>query len=231
MPRPIKKKSRKKEHETEVEIKDVLGNIRDTLKRKQKTLLAYSAIALSAAIAIAVILFSQYTAEQKARQIENRAYAIYHNLDQKKPLPRQEQYQQALELFQQSYSKKKSPRVLLYIANSYFELEKYEDALKTLNDFLKRHAKATDLLPIAYQKIAIIQLMKGDKEAALKTLNTLYAAGGIFQDYALIETARILEKEGKKDEAAAKYKELSEKFPASPFAEEAKAKLTEKKES
>jgi TolA-binding protein len=50
------------------------------------------------------------------------------------------------------------------------------------------------------------------------------------QDYALIEEGRILEKDGKKEAAAAKYKELAEKFPGSPFLEEAKAKLGEKKE-
>ena len=78
--------------------------------------------------------------------------------------------------------------------------------------------------------MAAIQLIKGDKEAALKTLDTLYKSGTILQDYALVEAGRILEKDGKKEEAAAKYKELTEKFPGSPFVEEAKTKLGEKKE-
>jgi predicted negative regulator of RcsB-dependent stress response len=230
MPRAIKKKARKKDIETEVGIKDVLSDIKGTLKKKQKTVLVYGLIGLSAVLVLAVILFYQYTADQKSRQLENSAYNTYYNLYQKKSMSKQEQYQQALDLFQQAYSRQKSPRVLLYIARSYFELEKYDDAMKTLNTFTKKHANAKDLLPVAYQEIAAIQLIKGDKEAALKTLDTLYKSGTIFQDYALIEAGRILEKDGKKAEATAKYKELAEKFPGSPFVEEAKAKLGEKKE-
>ena len=229
MPRAIKRKA-KKDAGSEVEIQDVLEDIKGKLQKKQKTLLIYGLIGLSAVLVLAVILFSQYSADKKSRQLENSAYNIYYNLSPTKIMSKQEQYQQALDLFQQAYSKQKSPRVLLYIASSYFELEKYDDALKTLDTFTKKHANAKDLLPVAYQKMAAIQLIKGDREAALKTLDTLYKSGAIFQDYALIEAGRILEKEGKTAEATAKFKELTEKFPGSPFIEEAKAKLGEKKE-
>lgn len=230
MPRPIKKKTSKRDNETEVEIKDVLEDLTEKLKNKQKTVLVYGLIGLSAALVLAVILFYQYTADQKSRQIENSAYNVYHNISRNMNISKQQQYGQALELFQQAYSKQKSPRVLLYIASCYFELEQYDDALKTLNTFTKKHANAKDLLPIAYQKIAATQLITGDKEAALKTLDNLYKSGTILRDYALIESGRILEKDGKTAEANAKYKELAEKFPASPFLEEVKAKLGEKKE-
>jgi len=229
MPRAIKRKA-KKDAGSEVEIQDVLEDIKGKLQKKQKTLLIYGLIGLSAVLVLAVILFSQYSADKKSRQLENSAYNTYYNLSPTKSMSKQEQYQQALDLFQQAYSKQKSPRVLLYIASSYFELEKYDDALKTLDTFTKKHANAKDLLPVAYQKMAAIQLIKGDREAALKTLDTLYKSGAIFQDYALIEAGRILEKEGKTAEATAKFKELTEKFPGSPFIEEAKAKLGEKKE-
>ena len=229
MPRAIKKKASKKDS-PEVEITSVLENMKDNLKKKQKMVLTYSLIAASAVLVLAVIIYYQHTADQQSREIESRAYNVYYNLYQKKSMAKQEQYQQALDLFQQAYNKQKSPRVLLYIASSYFELEKYDDALKTLNTFTKKHANAKDMLPIVYQKIAAIQLIKGDKDAALKTLDTIYKSGGIYQDYALIESGRILEKDGKKEEAAAKYKELTLKFPGSPFVEEAKTKLGEKTE-
>ncbi len=229
MPRAIKKKASKKDS-PEIEMTNVLENMKDTLKKKQKTIFTYSLIAMSAVLVLAVIIYYQYTADQKSREIESRAYNAYYNLYQKKSMSKQEQYQQALDLFQQAYSKQKSPRVLLYVASSYFELEKYDDALKTLNTFTKKHANAKDMLPIVYQKIAAIQLIKGDKEAALKTLDSIYKSGGIYQDYALIESGRIFEKDGKKEEATAKYRELTLKFPGSPYAEEAKTKLGENKE-
>jgi len=230
MPRAIKKKASKKNIQTETEIRDALGNIKDTLKKRQKTVLIYSLIGLSAVLVFAVILFYQYTEGQKSRQLETSAYNTYYNLGQQKNMSKEEQYQKALDLFKQAYSKRKSPRVLLFIASSYVELGKYDDALKTLTDFTKKYSNARSLLPLAYKEMAAVQLLKGDKEAALKTLDTLYKSGTILQDYALVEAGRILEKDGKKEEAAAKYKELTEKFPGSPFLEEAKTKLGEKKE-
>lgn len=230
MPRPIKKKVRKKDIGSEVEIQDTLHDFREKLREKKKTVFVYSVIAISAVLVFAVIFFYQYTAEQTSRRIETSAYNAYYNLYQQKNMTNQERYQLALDLFQQAYGKRKSPRVLLYIANSYYELGNYDDAMKTLNDFTKKYKTAKDLLPIAYQKIAAIQLIKSDKKAALETLDALYKSGPLFQDYALIEAGRILENDGKVPEATAKYKELTEKFPGSPFAEEAKAKLGEKKE-
>jgi predicted negative regulator of RcsB-dependent stress response len=228
MPRAIKKKGKQKDTDTENEIKDVLEDVRESLKKRQKTILIFVMIGLSAVFALSVILYSQYSAGQKARQLENRAYSILYNLSPQKKTPKQEQYRQALDLFQQSYSTKKSPRVLLYIANSQFELGEHDDAIQTLNTFVRKHSNARELLPIAYRKIAAIQIVKEKNEEALDTLDNLYKTGPIFRDYALLETAKIMEKDGRKTEAEAKYKELIDNFPGSPFVEEAKARAGEK---
>jgi predicted negative regulator of RcsB-dependent stress response len=183
-------------------------------------------------VAVAVgLLFYKYTSDEKARQLEYEAYKIYHNEYQKTPLAKQEQFRKASDLFNQAYSKNKSPRLLLYIAGCYSEAEKYQDALKTLDIFFKNHSSEKNLLPLGYKQAASLHLKMGNKAEALKTLDSLYKLqGDIFKDLALIETARILEDDGKKDEATAKYKELTEKFKDSPFFEEAKVKLGEKKE-
>ena len=71
---------------------------------------------------------------------------------------------------------------------------------------------------------------KGNTKEAMEVLEKLYnLKGDIYKDFALIEYARLLEKEGKTEEAKKKYKELSERFPNSPFIDEAKAKLSEEK--
>lgn len=232
MPKAIKKKIKKKPSSSEIGVKDRLSEIKNTLKKRQKTVFAYSAISLTLVLLIAGFFSYQYYAKSKSRQLEYEAYKIYLNMYQKKTLSKQEQFQQALDLFKQAYTKKESPKLLLYIGNCYYELDKYDDALNTLNDFTKKYADQKDLMPLAYQKMAMIYIKKGNKDEALKTLDTLYKySGNIFKDFALIETGRILEKEGKKEDAMAKYKELTEKFPESPFSEEAKSKLGIKKES
>ena len=230
MPRAIKKKNRKKAAGAETEVVDKLTDIRDRLKTKQKTVLTYGIIFAVVVVAAAGIFIYLYSEGQKSRQLAYEAYKAYYNEFQRQPSAGQEHFQKALDLFKQAYQKKKSARVLFYIGASYSELGKYDDALKNLNELIRDHPSDKDILPLAYQKIADIQIRKGDKDGALKTLNTLYiSAGSIYKDLALVESARILESEGKKEEALAKYKELVEKFKESPYLAEAEAKIGEKK--
>jgi predicted negative regulator of RcsB-dependent stress response len=231
MPRAIKKKIKKKTVETETEVKDRLSEIKTSLKNRQKTVVTYSVILLIIVAGITAFFLYRYSSNEKSRQLEYSAYKYYYNLYQQKPLSKQEQFQQAVDLFKKAYDKRNSPNLLFYIANSYYELEKYDEALKTLNDFTKKYSGEKDLMPLVYQKTANIYVKTGKTEEAIKTLDALYKSeGSIYKDLALIESGRILEKSGKKTEAEAKFRELIEKFPASPFFSEAKTKTGEKKE-
>lgn len=230
MPKAIKKKVSKKALDTETEIQDRIQDIKKVFEKKQKTLAAYGLITLSAVIVIGGIALYRFNANDKARQLEYEAYKTYYNLYQKTPLPMQERAQKALDLYQQAYAKRKSPRLLLAIADAYAELGRDDEALKTLEDFNKRFAREEALVPLALQKMADIQLRKGNTAEALKTLDRIAAApGDLLKDVVLLQKARLLEQEGKKDEATALYKKLTEKYPSSPYSEEAKNKIGEKK--
>ncbi|MBA4371694.1 MAG: hypothetical protein C0402_02400 [Thermodesulfovibrio sp.] len=233
MPKAIKRRIKTKEVTAEHEVQDRISDIRELMQQKQKAVITYGGGAALVIIALVGFIFYWYSNEDKARRLEYEAYKVYHHEFQKTPLPRKEQLEKSAALFQQAYSRHKSPRILLYLANCYYEEGKDAEAVTTLNLFLKNHASEKSLLPIAYRQLAGIQAKMGNKPEALKTLDSLYKTeGDIFKDLALIESARILESDGKKDEATAKYKELTEKYKTSPFADEAKAKLglTEKKE-
>lgn len=230
MPRAIKKKIKKKNVGVETEVRDRLSGIKDRLKEKQKTVLAYGAVIVVAIVAVAGFFFYQYSEGEKARQLEYEAYKVYYNEYQKQPISAQERHQKALDLFQQAYNKKKSARLLLYIASANAELGKYDDALKGLDQLAKNYSSDKNVLPLAYQKMADIQLRKGNKGEALRALDALYkSSDSIYKDLALVESARILESDEKKEEALAKYKELADKFKDSPFLAEAQAKIAEKK--
>jgi predicted negative regulator of RcsB-dependent stress response len=232
MPRAIKKKSRKKNVGVgaENEVVDRLSDIRDQLREKQKTVVIYGVTALTVIVAVAAIFLYRYNTAEKSRRLEYEGYKTYYGEYQKQPAAGPEHFQKALDLFQQAYQAKKSAKLLFYVASSYSELGKYDEAMKSLNELIKDYPSDKDILPLAYQKMADIQLRKGDKDAALKSLNTLYMSGGnIYKDLALVESARILESQGKKDAALAKYKELAEKFKDSPYFAEAEGKLGEKK--
>jgi predicted negative regulator of RcsB-dependent stress response len=230
MPKAIKKRSPKKISGTESEVKDKLASWKDTIKERQKTALQYGAIILIAIIAISGFLFYTYTSKEKARMVEYEAYKIYQNMYQTQPINRDERYKKALDMFKKSYDTRKSPSVLLYIAGCYYELGRYDEAITTLKDFTQRYSKEEKFIPLAYEKMAMAYIRKGDTKEAMKILEALYnLKGDIYKDFVLIESARLLEKEGRTEEAKKKYKELSERFPNSPFSDEAKAKLNEKK--
>jgi len=230
MPKAIKKKPKKKTAGAETEVRDKLYDLQKVLKERQKTVLIYGIAAVVLVLAIASILLYRNAADEKSRQLEYEAYKIYFNEYQKIPLSQQDRYQKALDLFKQAYAKRKAARLQLYIANSYAELGRYDEALTTLNDFVNNYSSDRDLLPLAYKEMADIQLKKGNKDEALKALDALYLRSPIalYKDFALVESARILESLGKKEEATAKYKELIEKFKSSPYLEDAQARLTEK---
>lgn len=232
MPRIIKKKTKKRTSAAEPEVIDIISDLKSTLKERQQNVIRYGALGGAVLLIIAVFFIYRYNAINRAGQLEYEAYKIYHSLYQKAPLPEQERLQKSLDLFKEAYSKKATPRVLLYIANVSFDQGNYDESLSALNDFIQKYSAAKDLLPLAYQKMALAQMKKGNSAEALKTLDILYKSDSpMNKDLALIESGRILEKEGKKEESEAKYRELTEKYPESPFRAEALGKLGEKPET
>jgi len=232
MPKIIKKRVPKKTIATEDEVKDKLAGLRDTIKERQKTALIYGAVVLVIIIAATGFLIYNYTSQKKARSLEYEAYKIYYNEYQVPSINKEEQYKKALDIFKKAYDTRKSSFSLFYIAACYYELGRYDDALKTLKDFTQRYSKEAEFIPLAYQKMAMVYIKKGDINEAMKTLDTLYnLSSNIYKDFALIEHGRLLEKAGRLDEAKKKYRELTLRFSNSPFIDEAKAKLYEKPES
>ena len=230
MPKQIKKRIPKKTVTSEADVKNKLAGLKDTLKERKKTALTYGGGILVILIVIVSFLVYNYTSQKKAKIFEYEAYKIYYNTPAQS-VTKEEQYKKALDIFKKAYDTRKSPTSLFYIAACYYEIGKYDDALKTLKDFTQRYSKEDRFIPLVYQKIATVYLKKGDINEAMKTLDTLYSLNSdIYKDLALIEYGRLLEKAGKVEEAKKKYKELTTRFPNSPFMDEAKAKLSEKKE-
>ena len=183
-------------------------------------------------IAVIGIFWYSHSSQKKAKILENEAYESFYSSPQPTATNAVEQYKKALDLFKKAYDTKKSPFSLFYIANSYYALGNYDDSLNTLQAFVKKYARDEKFLPLAYQKMALIYLKKGETEQAKKTLDSLYnLRGDILKDFALMEYAKLLEKEGQLDEAQKKYQEIIKKYPSSPFIEEAKAKISDKPES
>ena len=226
MPKAIKKRIPKKTADAETEVKARLSTLKDTLRERQKTAVKIGAGILVIIIAVASFFIYSHNSRKKAQEYEYQAYKIFYSADRSPLTDKEGQYKKALEMFNKAYETRKSPVSLLYIAACYHELGNYDDALKALKEFTQKYAAEKQFIPLAYQKMATVYIKKGDMNEALKTLDTLYALpGDTFKDLALLESGKLLEKQGKQAEAKKKYEELTKKFPYSPYKDEAAAKL------
>jgi len=229
MPKPIKKRVQKKGI-AEREVISLYEKFVDYYLENKKTVYIGAALAvLFIAIVTGIVFYNRNLAE-KAETLQYEGYKLYHNLYQEGAGKADEAtLKRALEKFQEAYDKKSSPITLLYIANTQFALGRNQEALKTLKEFTKKYSGNEELLPLAYYKIAAIQIKEGRKEEALKTLDTLYnlKTTPFLKDAALNESARLLEKMGRKGEALGKYKKIIEDYPQSPYYQAALAKVKE----
>ena len=231
MPKLIKKRVSKKTGDTEVQVQERLSSLKDTLKERQRTALKFGAGIVIIIVAVVGFLVYSSNAAKKARLLEYEGYTTYYGNPQAQAVNKEARYKKALDVFKKAYDTKKSPFSLFYVSACYYELGKYDDALKTLKEFTQKYPNDERYSPLAYQKMALTYIKKGDIKEAEKTLDTLNSIkGDVFKDFALMEYGKLLEKEGKVDEAKKKYEELAKKFPNSPFKDEVKSKLAEKKE-
>ncbi len=232
MPKPIKKRVQKR-NIGEREVISLYEKFVDYYFENKKTVYLGAALAvLFIAIVTGLIFYNKKLTEQAAT-LQYEGYKLYHNLYQEDGKKADEAVlKKALEKFREAYDKKKSPITLLYIANTQFALGQDEEALKTLNKFIKKYSGNKDLLPLAYYKIAAIQMKEGRKEEALKTLDTLYnlKASPFLKDIALHDSASILEKMGRKEEALKKYELLAKEYPQSPYYQLAVSKVEKEAE-
>lgn len=229
MPKVIKKKTASPT-KTEESVKNVLHDTKEFISEKQRILFPVVIALVVLAITAAGILIYRSNVKNQAAALEYEGYKIYYGLYQKQPFQKEERSRKALEKFSKAYEARKSPLSLFYIASCYYDLGKSDDALKTLKELNARFPDDERFVPLSYYKMAVITLKKGDREGALRLLDTLYNyRTGSFKDLALVESARILDAMGKKEDSVKKYEELTKSFPESPFAEEAKAKLGGKK--
>jgi predicted negative regulator of RcsB-dependent stress response len=229
MPKVIKKKIAKPA-KTEEGVQNVIHNAREYMQEKKRVLFPAVIAVIIVCLGAAGFFLYRSNMQKEASALEHEGYKLYYGLYQKQPFAKDELYQKALEKFTKAYDKRRSPLSLFYIASCYYDLGKYDDAMRSLKELNERFPDDETFAPLSFYKMAVIDLKKGDKEAALKQLDALYNyRAGSFKDLALVESARILEAMGKKDESVKKYEELTKNFPDSPFAGQAKAKLPEKK--
>lgn len=114
-------------------------------------------------------------------------------------------------------------------ANYLRDLNKHGEALPLYEKLALGDELPEDLRLLALDGLAVTQEAQGQVEAALATLDKLATAAkaqaGFFGDRALYNKARLLEGQGKSEEARKLYRSVSDQYPNTPLREDVTRRL------
>ncbi len=226
MPKVIKKRTARKKAVQESEVKGAALQAFEAIKRKQKQLII--GVSVIAVIFILFLTFSLYSTSKykKAYSLQTEATGYYYGEAVDSSLSSEERQKKALELYKKSVNVKVTPLALFYLANTYFKLNDYDNAINEYNNFISKFGGQKQILPLVYQKLASVYFKSNQNDKALETLDQLSEmAGGIFKDTALILEARYYDKAGQKEKSIEIYKGIVAAFPASPWSVEASSRI------
>jgi len=118
---------------------------------------------------------------------------------------------------------------LFYAGACSYDLKKDEDALSCYQEFLKKTAGEQNYLrPAAYEGIGYVYERKGDYKLALEWFEKQKSdASDSLNMMAPLNLARCYAALGEREKACTSYKEFTEKYPSSSFAEAAKTGVSE----
>lgn len=127
----------------------------------------------------------------------------------------------------QDYSGTSSgPLAQIYLGNTQIEMGEYDAAIESYRRVVERYPRLEPIVELARLRLAYAAMMKGDSELAGASLEELASrSGGRHRDQALFELGRLMESQGKREEAITRYKEITTNHPESILAVEAMARL------
>ena len=224
MPKAIKKRVSRKVHGDD-NIGETVADIRKKFQERQSTLVYGLIIFGLIVITVAAFVLYNHASAGKAVEMEYEGYQIFSGETAAPYASPADRYKNALEKFKASYDSKKNPTALLNIANCYYELGNLDEALKALKELTDQYSDPK-ISSLAYYKMAMIYIRKGDLNSALNTFGIISSIKDApLQDMALFESGKTLEAMGKTEEAKNKYKELINKFPKSSLVNDANSRL------
>lgn len=224
MPKPIKKKAVKPAQQTE-DVQEVLSKFAaQAAERKKHLAIAGIAVLVVMLVSVGAYFFNKNTS-QRALQAESEGYMLFTG-SYKSSAERTEALERSLKAFREANNTRASAFRKYYIAATLYELGRYEDTLKALDEFDKEYSSNKRFVPVSKLKRALTYRGLGDNESALSTLQEFnFITSRSLKDYALMETAELLEELGRKDDAQQYYSQILKDYPESRFAQKAQGML------
>ena len=208
------------------------------LQEQRRAVLAGLGVLLVAAAVVAGVIWYDYQATLKARELDQEATLHYLNRPADDPKKSHEQLAQAINLYKQvvdQYPRSPvAPLALFHLGNAQVLANEVDAGIETYKRFMLLHGSNTSLLGLVQQRMAYAYLVKGDRDQAVKAFTgILEIPGALNKDHVLFELAKLEESQSRPDGALAHYQDLMKNYPNSPFTSEAavRVKVLEVKKS
>lgn len=208
------------------------------LQEQRRAVLVGLGVLLVAAAVVAGVMWYDYQATLKARELDQEATLHYLNRPADDPKKSHEQLSQAINLYKQvvdQYPRSPvAPLALFHLGNAQVLANEVDAGIETYKRFMLLHSSNISLLGLVQQRLAYAYLAKGDRDQAVKAFTgILEIPGALNKDHVLFELAKLEESQSRPEGALAHYQDLMKNYPNSPFTSEAavRVKVLEVKKS
>ena len=192
----------------------------------RRALITGIVVAVVVMILLGTIFWMQHQREQEALALEHRAVQAYldRSLDDgdaaKEKLQRAVTlYRQIIEEFPDTASAQSS---WYFIGNALAEQNDHAGAIDAYQQFIDQAGNHPALLGLVYQRLGSSYLANGEREKGINAYaQVLQIPQTLNRDQVVFELAKLEEHESHNDEALARYQQLLNEHPTSPYASEA----------
>lgn len=196
------------------------------LQEQRRAVLVGLGVLLVAAAVVAGVMWYDYQATLKARELDQEATLHYLNRPADDPKKAHEQLTQAVTLYKQvveQYPRSPvAPLALFHLGNAQVLANEVDAGIETYKRFMLLYGSNTSLLGLVQQRLAYAYLAKGDRDQAVKAFTgILEIPGALNKDHVLFELAKMEESQSRPEGALAHYQDLMKNYPNSPFTSEA----------
>lgn len=195
-------------------------------ERHRRALMTGILVAILVLILMGILLWVEHQHEQEALALEHQATQAYLDRSLAEGDAAQEKLKEAVSLYRriiEEFPHTASARSAWYfIGNALAEQNDQAGAIDAYKHFIDQAGNSPALLGLVYQRLGSSYLANGERKKAIGAYTqVLRIPQTLNKDQVIFELAKIEEYEKRNDEALARYKQLLDEYPNSPYAGEA----------
>ena len=192
----------------------------------RRALITGIVVAIAVVILLGALYLVQHVQEQEALALEHQAAQAYLDRSLDDADAAKKKLQEAVTLYRriiEEFPRTASAQTAWYfIGNALAEQDDHAGAIEAYQRFIDQAGNSPALLGLVYQRLGASHLASGNREKGITAYTqVLQMPQTLNKDQVLFELAKLEEHEKRNDEALARYKQLLDEHPNSPYASEA----------